>query len=65
MTNCSENTVSQIKNLKAELNSTHDTKVKMKMLINRSAFYEDYEKIHSSSKHASNTTLTIQFKNLN
>ena len=43
MTNCSENTVSQIKNLKAELNSIYDTKVKMKML-NRIAFYEDYEK---------------------
>ena len=44
MTNCSENTVSQIKNLKAELNSIYDTKVKMKMLNNRIAFYEDYEK---------------------
>ena len=28
MTNCSENTVSQIKNLKAELNSIYDTNVK-------------------------------------
>ena len=44
MTNCSENTVFQIKNLKAELNSIYDTKVKMKMLHNRVAFYEDYEK---------------------
>ena len=35
MTNCSENTVSQIKNLKTELNSTYDTKVKMKMFSNR------------------------------
>ena len=67
MTNCSENTVSQIKNLKAKLNSLYDTKVKMKLLNNRAAFYEDYEKkiINSSSKQASNTTLTIQFKNLN
>ena len=60
MTDCSENTVSQIKNLKAELNSIYDTKVKMKILNNRIAFYEDYEKIiNSSSKQASNTTLTI------
>ena len=66
MTNCSEDTVSQIKNLKAELYSIYDTKVKMKMLNNRIAFYEDYEKIiNSSSKQASNTTLTIQFKNWN
>ena len=41
ITNCSENTLSQIKNLKAELNSIYDTKVKMKMLNNRVAFYED------------------------
>ena len=66
MNNCSENTVSQIKNLKAELNSIYDTKVKMKILNNRIAFYEDYEKIiNSSSKQASNTTLTIQFKSWN
>ena len=66
MTNCSENTVTQIKNLKAELNSIYDTKVKMKMFNNRIAFYVDYEKIiNSSSKQASNTTLTIQFKNWN
>ena len=44
MTNCSDNTVSQIKNLQVELNSIYDTKVKMKMLNNRIAFYEDYEK---------------------
>ena len=42
MTNCSENTVSQ--NLKADLNSIYDIKVQMKMLNNRIAFYEDYEK---------------------
>ena len=44
MTNCSENIVSLIKNLKAELNSIYDTKFKMNMLNNRIAFYEDYEK---------------------
>ena len=65
MTNSSENMVSQIKNLKAELNSTYDTKVKMRMLNNRIAFYEDYEKIASSSKQAGNTIQAIQFKYLN
>ena len=44
MTNCLENTVSQIKNLKGELNSIYDTKAKKKILNNRIAFYEDYEK---------------------
>ena len=46
ITNCSENTVSQIKSLKAELNSIYDTKVKMKMLNNKISLYEDYEKIN-------------------
>ena len=44
MTNCSGNTVSQIKNLKAELNSIYDTKGQIKMLNNKMVFYEDYEK---------------------
>ena len=62
MTNCSENTVSQIKNLKAELNSIYDTKVKMKMLNNRIAFYEDYEKnnkffFQTSKQHYTDNTI--------
>ena len=66
MINSSENTVSQMKYLRAELHTIYDNKVKMKMLQNRIAFYEDDEKIiNSSSKQASNTILTIQFKNLN
>ena len=65
MTSCSENMVSQIKNLKAVLNSICDTKVKINMLNIRIAFYKDYEKIiNSSSKQASNTTLTIHIQEL-
>ena len=36
--------VPQIKKLTSELNSIYDTKVKQKLLNNRTAFYEDYEK---------------------
>ena len=61
MTNCSENTVSQIKNLKAELESIYDTKVQMKMHSMKTM----KKIINSFSKQVSNTTLTIQFKNLN
>ena len=43
--NFSENTISQIEHLKAELNSISDTKAKMKILNNRITFYEDYKYI--------------------
>ena len=36
--------IPQITKLTSELNSIYDTKVKQKMLNNRTAFYEDYEK---------------------
>ena len=36
--------IPQITKLTSELNSIYDTKVKQKMLDNRTAFYEDYEK---------------------
>ena len=68
MTNSSESTVSvsQIINLKAELNSIYDSEVEMKMFNNGIAFYKDYEKLtNSSSKQLSNTLPTMQFKNLN
>ena len=44
MTNFSENSIYQIEHLKTGLNSIYDMKVKMKMLNNRIALYEDYEK---------------------
>ena len=36
--------IPQITKLTSELNSIYDTKIKQKMLDNRTAFYEDYEK---------------------
>ena len=44
MNNSSQNTISHIKNFEAELNSIYDTKVKVKMLNNRIAFHDIYEK---------------------
>ena len=64
MTTSTENTISQIKNLKAELNSIYDTKVKMKMLIKLHSM-KIIKKINSSSKQVTNTILRRQFNNLN
>ena len=45
MNNSSENTISQIENLKAKLDSINNTKVKLKMLNDRIAFYKDYKNV--------------------
>ena len=42
--NPSDESVPQITKLTSDLKSIYDTKVKQKMLNNRTAFYEDYEK---------------------
>ena len=49
--------IPQITKLTSELNSIYDTKVKQKMLDNRTAFYEDYEKNNKFFLWSGQTTL--------